>query len=123
MSLVPIFAGLYGMVMGLFMFGVADFIQAQGMATDSHFRYLSGLLFTIGILFWYFLPNITEHKKVISYITLMVFIGGLNRLLFAVYYGEYSILVVLPIVMELIITPLIYWWIVRVHKIEMRAKL
>ncbi|WP_164078780.1 DUF4345 family protein, partial [Stenotrophomonas maltophilia] len=53
-GLVPVLAGLYGVLFGAngLSAGVAD------VSADSHFRYLSGLLTGIGLLFWSCVPGI-----------------------------------------------------------------
>ena len=58
LALVPVSAGLFGVVFGPALTG-----DRLSVSADSHFRYLSGLLLGIGILFWSTVPGIEETAK------------------------------------------------------------
>ena len=65
-SLVPILAGLFGVLAGAQMFGDGT----DGM--DSHFRYLSGLLLGIGFAFISTIPRIEFHRRRFRLLTAIV---------------------------------------------------
>ena len=54
-AILPVAAGLYGVLFGIDEIGHAGF---SNVSADSHFRHLSGLLTGIGILFWTCVPGI-----------------------------------------------------------------
>ena len=102
--LVPLSAGLTGMVNGAAWFG--------GGTVDlhSHFSYLSGLLFGIGLGFLTAIPHIERHAARVRVLGMIVIIGGLGRLLSLVLMGVPSGAMVAALGMELLVTPLICWW-------------
>lgn len=85
-------------------------------ALDSHLRYLSGLLFGLGISFWAMIPHIERHATPVRILTAMVFIGGLARLVAALTIVTPSIPMQLAIGMELVIAPLLGLWQARIAK-------
>ncbi len=105
---VPVFAGGAGMVLGM---GQGD------LSLDSHFRYLSGLLFGIGIAFWYAIPAIEARTQYVRLLCLPIVIGGFARLGAAVFVGVPKTGMLLAIVMELIVTPGLCLWQSRIAKL------
>jgi hypothetical protein len=119
-GLVPVGAGLAGVLMGpaLAGLGAHDAAHLAPVSLDSHFRYLSGLLLGIGILFWWAVPSIERRGMLVRALTLIVVIGGLGRALSLVELGEPgSTGMRLALIMELLITPLICLW---QHRVEVR---
>jgi len=107
---VPVSAGLAGVVLGAAAFG-----DWPGRAADSHFRYLSGLLLAIGLLYWSAVPAIERRTAMIRLLTAIVVCGGLARLAGVVIAGD-------PgnarwaLVMELLVAPLIWLWQARLAR-------
>ena len=69
--MVPIIAGGMGVLLGPGMFG----INTATVVADSHYRYLSGLLFGIGILFLTTVPRIetsTARFRLLAIIVIVV---------------------------------------------------
>ena len=104
--------------------GLAGMLDPAGMAGDpalgpdagSHWRYLSGLLFAIGLGFWSCLPAIERRGGRFRLLAGLVLLGGLARL-----YG----LAVAPLpawpmlfglAMELLVTPALAAWQWRVAR-------
>ena len=104
---VPVLAGLWGAAGGL---------HAPGAAADSQSRYLSGLLLGIGVCFWGCVPAIERRGAVVRVLALVVVVGGLARLFGALSTGQAGTAVLLPLVMELGVTPLIALWLQRVER-------
>lgn len=109
-ALVPILAGLAGILLG--MAGLTG--DRLSVSADSHFRYLSGLLLGIGLLFWWTVPRIEEQGALFRFLTLVVVMGGLSRLLGLGLTGIPSLAMLGGLGMELVVTPLICLWQVRV---------
>ena len=111
-GLVPVGAGLFGVLFGYALTGERD----VGISADSHFRYLSGLLLGVGLCFWSTIPNIEEKRTFFRFLTLVVVLGGLGRLLGLWLTGIPSIAMLGGLFMELIYTPAMCLWQTRVAK-------
>ncbi len=107
---VPVIAGLSYIILGT---GLTDLM----ISLESHIRYLSGLLLAIGLTFWMHVPHIERHGTIIKSLTLIVFVGGLARLYDVYIHGLPSNAMVFGLVMELVITPLLCLWQMRVSKL------
>ena len=80
------------------------------MGTDTYGAYLSGLLLGIGLAFWSLIPRIEQQGRSFSLLTAIVALGGLARLTLALRLSAWGLPVVLPLVMELGVTPLLWLW-------------
>ncbi|MBO1020640.1 MULTISPECIES: DUF4345 domain-containing protein [unclassified Methylobacterium] len=110
-AIIPVASGLFGILFGLG--GVGGNSLAQ-ISADSHFRYLSGLLMGIGILFWSCVPAIEAKSRLFRFLTLVVALGGLARLLGLYLTGLPSAVMLGALIMELVVTPLLCLWQMRV---------
>ena len=109
---VPLLAGGSGMIGGpAFLSGVGRDVPAD---LDSHFRYLSGLLFAIGIAFASCIPDIERKTARFRLLALLVFVGGLGRLLSFLSIGSPGAGHVFGLAMELGTVPLLVLWQWRV---------
>jgi hypothetical protein len=109
LGLVPVSAGLFGVLFGPALTG-----DQVSVSADSHFRYLSGLLLGIGLLFWSTTPAIEEKTGRFRLLTLLVVIGGLARLLGLVLTGVPSLYMVASLALELVVAPILALWQTRV---------
>ena len=110
--LVPLIAGGYGMIHG-FPRDVGA-IGNKAISLDSHFRYLSGLLFAIGLCFAASIQRIETHGRRILILTALVVIGGIGRLISLIILGVPSESMLAALGMELIVTPLLALWQARI---------
>lgn len=110
-ALVPVASGLYGVLFGLNGLGRTGLVD---VSADSHFRYLSGLHMGIGILFWTCVPGIAAKTTLFRFLTLVVALGGLARLLGWALTGLPSVLMLAALAVELVVTPLLCLWQGRV---------
>lgn len=112
--IVPLLAGGTGMLQG------PDFLSGvgNGVATDldSHFRYLSGLLFAVGLAFASCIPGIERKTARFRLLALIVFVGGLGRLLGLAVTGVPGTGHVFGLVMELGAVPLLVLWQARIAR-------
>jgi len=106
---VPVIAGLAGALTG-----AAMTRAAVNASTDSHFRYLSGLLLGLGLLFWGCIPRIEQRTALVRALTLMVVIGGLARAYSLYSVGLPGTAMRFALIMELIVTPALCLWQSRV---------
>lgn len=112
-GLVPVGAGLSGILLGPQMLG-----DVTGpIALDSHYRYLSGLLLGIGFGFWSTIPKIEQQLERFQLLTAIVFIGGLARLWSLLSVGTPDHAMLFGLVMELVITPLLCFWQHRISRV------
>jgi len=110
-ALVPAVAGFYGVLFGPQITG-----EHLGISGDSHYRFLSGLNFGIGLLFWSTIPGIEVRGPRFRLLALLVFIGGLSRTLGMLLTGVPSLYMVGALVFELLILPLLCLWQWRVAR-------
>jgi hypothetical protein len=109
---VPLLAGGAGIVHGPGMLGgVGSDVPTD---LDSHFRYLSGLLFATGLGFASCIPDIESKTARFRLLGLLVFIGGLGRLLGLAMSGVPGPGHVFGLAMELGAVPLLVLWQARV---------
>ncbi len=112
LGLVPVLAGLAGMVLGISMAGPVAPGALPGV--DSHFRYLSGLLLAIGLGFWSTIPAIERRTARFRLLTALVVAGGLGRLLGVLLDGVPPAPMLGGLGMELVVTPLLCVWQSRI---------
>jgi Domain of unknown function (DUF4345) len=106
-GIVPVGAGAIGIVLGP---AFVDSSAAHAVSLDSHFRYLSGLLFAIGLAFWATIPDIEHRGKFFRLLTAIVFIGGLSRLWSLGAVGIPDGRMIFGLIMELVVTPALAFW-------------
>jgi hypothetical protein len=117
---VPLLAGGAGMIEGPEMLsGVGTEVAAD---LDSHYRYLSGLLFAIGIAFASCIPAIERRTARFRLLAFLVFVGGLGRLFGLVSVGVPGAGHVFGLVMELGTVPLLVLWQARVAAQAMSSR-
>lgn len=109
LALVPVSAGLFGVLFGPALTG-----DRVSVSADSHFRYLSGLLLGIGLIFWSTVPAIEEKTGRFRLLAAVVVIGGLGRLLGLLLTGIPSLYMLASLAMELVVTPALALWQTRV---------
>lgn len=110
-GLVPVLAGLGGMLTGPAMLGAES-----GADEDSHLRYLSGLLLGIGLGFWSTLGDPARHAGRFRLLTAIVVLGGLGRLFGLAVRGVPGWPMLAALGMELVVTPLLCLWQARLAR-------
>ena len=103
-AVIPVSGGLVGAIEG---------VRGQSAALDSHYRYLSGLLLGIGLLFWSLVPGIERRTWAFRALTFVVVVGGLARLYAYEQRGDPGALR-WALATELLITPALCLWQARV---------
>lgn len=84
--------------------------EPVAMDLDSHFRYLSGLLFGIGLGFAACIPRIERSGTLFAALTAIVIVGGLARLLSLLIDGAPGAGHLFGLAMELGTVPLLCLW-------------
>jgi hypothetical protein len=108
---VPVLAGGAGVLVGPGMTGAV-----WDAASDSHFRYLSGLLLGIGLAFWSCIPGLPHQSGRFRLLSAIVVLGGLGRLLALPLHGWPGTPMAAALVMELLIVPLLCVWQARLAR-------
>jgi len=113
-SLVPLSMG------GLSVLRSADVLKGMDppfpIDLDSHYRYLSGLLLGIGLVFVASIPRIERRRTVFLTLGAVILVGGLARLWSLLDAGLPSTGHRFGLAMELIAVPLIVLWQARVAR-------
>lgn len=107
-AIVPVLTGLWGVVAGL---------GSPGDSYDSQHRFLSGLLLAVGLAFWWTIPAIERRGTVFRLLTVIVVMGGVARL-GAALTGKSELVVWAALGMELVITPVLFFWRERVDRMD-----
>ena len=115
-GLVPVGAGLAGVLLGPAMAQQGVTGLADAISLDSHFRYLSGLLLGIGLVFWGLIPGIERRGAAFRMLTAIVFVGGLGRAFGINLHGAPGLPMLFGLCMELVVTPALCFWQWRVSK-------
>jgi hypothetical protein len=113
---VPVLAGGAGSLLGPALTGAA-----WDAASDSHFRYLSGLLVGIGLAFWTCIPALPHQSRRFRLLSAIVVLGGLARLLALPLHGWPGPPMAAALIMELAVVPLLCLWqarLARIAKVE-----
>jgi hypothetical protein len=107
LAIIPILAGGAGILLGpdIYLNNLA-----YTRSFDSHFHYLSGLLFAVGMGYWVCVPHIELKHGAITILTLIVFIGGLSRMSIIPIDGFPGWGMSLALLLEVVITPLLWVW-------------
>ncbi len=109
---VPVLAGGAGILLGPAMTGAAS-----DAASDSHFRYLSGLLLGLGLAFWTCIPGLPQQTRRFRLLSAIVVLGGVARLLALPLQGWPGPPMAAALVMELAIVPLLCLWQARLARL------
>jgi hypothetical protein len=105
---------LFGPLLYGVLFGQALTGDAVSVSAESHFRYLSGLLLAIGLCFWSAIPGIEAKTGRFRFLTLLVVLGGIGRLVGLILTGVPSIFMLASLLMELGVTPVLCLWQTRI---------
>ena len=84
----------------------------------THAAYLSGLLLGLGLGFWSLIPTIERQSRAVTLLTAMVLVGGLARAFTAARLGPWDAHVMVPLIMELGVTPALWAWQRRVSSLS-----
>ncbi len=110
--LVPLAGSLIGIARGPEGFDRA----ASGITLDSHFRYLSGLLLAMTLLFASCVPAIERRGARLRLIAVLPITGGLARLLSLVVAGRPGEAHLAALFIELGVVPLVLLWQARLAR-------
>ncbi|HEY0117101.1 MAG TPA: DUF4345 domain-containing protein [Allosphingosinicella sp.] len=118
-SMVPLLAGLAGMLQGPEMIRGMSGVPAD---LDSHYRYLSGLLCGIGLGFLSCIGAVEERGRRFQLLGAIVLVGGLGRLLSAIELGLPGLPHRLALGMETAVMAALMLWQWRVARRWRRSK-
>jgi len=113
-ALVPLLAGGQGVIESAAM--LKGVVSPPPIDLDSHYRYLSGLLLGIGLVFAASIRRIEAHGTIFRALGAIIVVGGLSRLVSLIENGAPGPGHQFGLVMELIVVPLIVLWQARVAR-------
>jgi hypothetical protein len=113
LALVPILTGLLGML------GLDDPLYAsaglpQDATLDSNLRFYAGAWFGLGLSAMWIIPRIEHETKLFRALWLMIFAGGIGRLLSLLLVGPPFLPFIGFTALEIIGAPLFIWWQARI---------
>ena len=118
LSLMPIGAGLAGVVLGP---GFLSTEEPWSASLDSHVRFLSGVFLALGFAWWSCVPNIEAKTDRMRLLGAATIVGGLARLGSLIVVGVPSAGHLVGLGLELVVVPLILVWQTRVARIASRV--
>jgi Domain of unknown function (DUF4345) len=77
---------------------------------DSNLRFYGGVWFGLGAVLLWMLPRLRTETKLFRAFSLMIFIGGIGRLLAMVFVGWPPVPFIAFTALEIIGMPLLVWW-------------
>ena len=106
LSLLPLTFGLLGLVLG-----VELYIPLEGATPklDSQFRFTSGWDVGLGLVMWWFIPNIERHAGLFRIICFAVFLGGVGRVVAGAVTGSPGFAFIMVTGVELAVPLFIPW--------------
>jgi hypothetical protein len=112
--LVPFAAGGAGVIASTRM--LAHVGAPAAVDLDSHFRYLSGLLFGIGLVFAACIPRIEQQGRLFRGLAAVIVCGGLARFFSLLAFGVPGAGHLFGLTMELGVVPTLALWQARVAR-------
>lgn len=116
-TLVPLSAGAAGIGLGPRMM---KHLASTNPDLESHFRYLSGLLFGIGVAFAFSAAQPERRAGLFRALGFIVIAGGLARLLGVLLAGWPGAGDIFGLAMEVVTVPLLLLWLRRIERLEDR---
>jgi len=107
---VPVAAGFAGVVLG----PAAVDLPGLAAASDSHARYLSGVLLAIGVGLCSTVPRIERHGARFRLLCGIVVLGGIGRLISLAVAGAPTAPMLAALGLELVVAPVLVLWQARV---------
>ncbi len=113
MGTVPVITGLVQMM------GIHDPLYASlnlpaDATLDSNMRFLAGVWLGLGLASWWLVPRITEQTVLFRFLWLMIFLGGIGRLVSMVSVGMPLTPLIAFTALEILGAPLFVYWQHRV---------
>jgi hypothetical protein len=106
---VPVLTGLIGML------GLSDPLYAtlnlpRDATLDSNMRFFGGVWLGLGLSVWWLVPRIASETALFRAVWLMIFLGGVGRLVSLLVIGLPMLPFVGFTVLEIVGAPLFVWW-------------
>jgi hypothetical protein len=106
---VPVLTGLIGML------GLSDPLYAtlnlpRDATLDSNMRFFGGVWLGLGLSVWWLVPSIASETALFRAVWLMIFLGGVGRLISLLAIGLPMLPFVGFTVLEIVGAPLFVWW-------------
>jgi hypothetical protein len=106
LSMIPLIVATIGITQGTSRWLSADSITPN---FDSHYRYIAGYYFSLGLLGLWLIPRIEKHTGLFRIICVSVFMGGIGRVISIVQVGVPNSLMLAFTALELCFPLLLLW--------------
>lgn len=107
-ALILLGLGTAGMVLGV------QFLHGAGtVPVDNYFRFLSGVIAAMGLVFLVSIPRVERYRERFAILTLAIVLGGFAHLYSVSLHGVPSIGTLFGLFMELVYAPLL--WLLQRH--------
>jgi hypothetical protein len=106
LSMIPLVVATIGITQGTSRWLAADSITPN---FDSHYRYIAGYYFSLGLLGLWLIPRIEKHTGLFRIICISVFMGGIGRVISIVQVGVPNSLTLAFTALELCFPLLLLW--------------
>jgi hypothetical protein len=106
LSIIPLLVATMGITQGTSRWLSADVITPD---FDSHYRYITGYYFSLGLLGLWLIPKIEEQTNLFRIVCASVFAGGVGRVISIVQVGVPSPLMLAFTALELCFPLLLFW--------------
>jgi hypothetical protein len=113
MGAIPVITGLVQM-MGIHDPLCANLNLPADATLDSNMRFLAGVWLGLGLASWWLVPRITEQTVLFRFLWLMIFLGGVGRLVSMVSVGLPLTPFIAFTALEILGAPLFVYWQHRV---------
>jgi hypothetical protein len=120
LAAVPTLTGLLGLMGLKDPLYLALFLPPDA-TLDSNLRFYSGVWFGLGLVAFWIIPRIEQETNFFRALWLMIFIGGIGRLLSLLLVGQPFPPFIFFTFLEILGAPLFIWWQYRVAQAHSRT--
>ena len=110
-ALIPLTFGALGLLHGL-----ERLMPAPPVNADNVYRFLSGLYFTVGVLFLWVIPRVEAETVLVRILSGGVALGALGRVLSMLQVGRPALLFQIDVAIETIIPLVVVLWQARLAR-------
>lgn len=124
-AIIPLLTGVADMFKGVasqLAFGMPDSVAVTDPMLNSSFRFFAAMWFGVGVFFLLFISDLKKYHTALMLLFAVIVIGGTARIGTVIQFGfpEAGMgvaMVVIAISIEIVIIPLLMWWLLRLKAV------